>query len=126
MGSFSCDFLPRFQPSDAIKLQRCGGIVSNGHKTDTLFLFRVLKHVKRGAVSIKFQGFGIDCSPVNGIAMAAVSTVGKTTQCKAFAGDVDPNGNTTCSYSCGCSSGCVMFRVTVTDPADKIICPFVI
>ena len=72
------------------------------------------------------QGSGINCSPVNGALMIAISTSGNALYCKAFVGHLTALGNITCTYSCDCSLGCVMFRVTIANPADKIICGFVV
>ena len=120
----NCNLLPNLQTSDAINLHDCTEISNYGDGYNTFYLFRVLSQVKIGTVGVTLGGSGIDCSPVNGIWMSAISTSGNAYYCEAFAGKITTFGKITCTYSCNCSSGCVMFRATIVNPADKMICSF--
>ena len=122
----SCTFVPNLQPSDAVDLENCTTIDNSENEQDVVYLFRVLHKVKKGTVGVSLHGFGLDCSPANGMAMFAISITGNPIPCKAYAGDQDMVGYTTCTYFCRCSSGCVMFRVTILLPGDKVICAFVV
>ena len=127
MGTQSnCDLLPNLQTSDAIDLETCNEIGKYGYGNDVVYLFRVLNQTKTGDVRVVLQGSGIDCSPVNGALMTAISTSGNALYCKAFVGHLTTLGNITCTYSCNCWSGCVMFRVTITNPSDKVVYAFVV
>ena len=126
-SKFGCDFFPNLQPSNAIDLATCIQIdTAEEEEQDVLFVFRVLHQVKRRDIKVKFKGLGIECNPVNGVVMTAISTVGTPVPCKTFVGRLDTMGSTICSYSCSCSSGCVMFRAAISDPANKAICVFVV
>ena len=120
----NCNLLPNLQTSDAINLHDCTEISKYGGGHTTVYMFKVLSQVKIGTVGVTLEGSGIDCSPVNGILMSAISIFGNANYCKAFAGKITPFGNITCTYSCNCASGCIMLRVTIVNPADKIICSF--
>ena len=121
----SCD-LPTVQPTDFIILDSCTPLNTIVGERDTLLLSRVPNQVKTGKIRILVQGLGIDCSPANGIHMISISTGGNLTHCKTSAGHSNNFGKITCSYFCSCSPGCVLFRVAITDLADKVICAFVI
>ena len=122
-----CDFFPNLRPSNAIDLATCIQIdTSEEEHQDVLFVYRVLHQVKRRDIQVTFKGLGIECDPVNGVVMTAISTAGTPVPCKTFVGRLDTLGSMICSYSCGCSSGCVMFRAAISDPANKAICAFVV
>ena len=123
-SEFTCDFLPSFHPSGSIDLDTCKAIHLYGEELCAFFLFRVLQQLKKGDVRVKLEGRGIDCSPVDGISMVAISTTGVPIPCKAYVGHRDGTGIISCSYSCSCSAGCIMFRVVFTDPTNKVICAF--
>ena len=118
----SCNLLPNLQSSDAINLEYCIEIGKYGDGRDAVFLFRVLNKMKRGTVKVVIVGVGIDCSAANGFVLMAISSTGSSIPCKALLGNAF--GKITCKYFCNCSSGCIMFRVKITDPMDKIICGF--
>ena len=122
----SCTFVPNLQPSDAVDLENCTTIDNSENEQDAVYLFRLLHKVKRGTVGVSLYGLGLECSPANGMAMFAISIAGNPIPCKAYAGDLDMVGYTTFTYSCRCSSGCVMFRVTVFGAGNKVICAFVV
>ena len=120
----SCNSLPNLQSSDAINLENCIEIDKYGDGRDAVFLFRVLNKVKRGTVKVVIVGVGIDCSAANGFVLMAISSTGSSIPCKALLGNAF--GKITCKYFCNCSSGCIMFRVKITEPMDNIICGFVV
>ena len=120
----SCDFLPNFQSSDEINLGTCLAINPSEDAPNALFLFRMLNMAKRGDVNVTLEGSGFDCSPVNGVTMIGISNTGSPLPCKAFVGRLNSSRNITCNFSCSCPAGCVMFRVAVLDPTDKLICEF--
>ena len=121
-----CDFSSPFQHSDGITLDNCTTFNESGGDRDALLLFRVSKEVKRGKLRAFVQGYGIDCSPTNGIHVTAISPHGYTHYCKASVGHVSRFDTMDCSYYCNCPFGCAMFRARIVDPRDKVICAFVV
>ena len=121
--SHSCSFWPSLQSADVIDLENCTAMGSSGHGREPAFLFRVFNLEKRGIIKVTIKGVAIDCSPGDGILMTAISSSGKPIHCKTFAG-YSNIGIMACTYQCLCHSGCIMFRATIADPANKIICAF--
>ena len=121
--SATCDF-STVRLTDFVVLDTCTALDRFGGEQDVILLSRVPKREKTGMIATFIQGFEIDCSPTNGIHMMAISTGGNRTHCKAHVGHSTGLGIVTCTYFCRCSPSCAMFRVTIADLADKLICAF--
>ena len=122
----NCDPLSLFQHSDGITLDNCTTFNTSGDDRDPLLLFRVSKEVKHGKSRAFVQGYGINCSPINGIHVTSISTHGYSNYCKASVGHLSRFDTMACSYYCNCPFGCAMFRARIVDPTGKVICAFVV